>query len=101
MEVGQISGAESIAERPEITTSTVRVFMHGKPIFVTSSENDLGLGRVVEWPNGSLAVVEYFDSPARTQQPRETVQKKSLSPFSLDEQTCVYHEDPQTYRWSV
>lgn len=50
--------------------------MHGKPIFVTSSENDLGPGRVVEWPDGSTAVVEYFDSPAQTHQPRETVQKK-------------------------
>ena len=55
MEVGQISGAESIAEHPEITTSTVRVFMHGKPIFVTSSENDLGPGRVVEWSSGRTA----------------------------------------------
>ena len=75
--------------------------MRGKPFFVTSSENDLGPGRVVEWPDGSTAVVEYFDSPARTQQPRETVQKKSLSSYPLDEQTRVYHEDPQTYRWSV
>ena len=75
--------------------------MRGKSTFVTSSENDLGPGRVVECPDGSTAVVEYFDSPARTHQPQETVQKKSLSPYSLDEQTRVYHEDPQTYRWSV
>lgn len=84
-----------------LANQTPVVIMRGNPIFVTSSENDLGPGRVVEWPDGNAVVVEYFDSPARTQQPRESVQKKSLSSYSLDEQTRVYHEDPQTYRWSV
>ena len=48
------------------------------PIFVTSSENDLGPGRVVERLNGNRVVVEYFDSPARTDQPKETVSRSSL-----------------------
>lgn len=74
--------------------------MRGKPIFVTSSENDFGPGHVVEF-NGSTAVVEYFDSPALAQQPCETVSKTSLSRYSLDEQTRVYHTDPQTCRLHV
>ncbi len=75
--------------------------MRGTPIFWKSSENDFGPGRVVERPHDDSVVIEYFDSPARSEQPRFTVAKKSLSPFRLDEQTRVYHEDPQTYRWSV
>jgi len=74
--------------------------MRGAPIFWKSSDNDFGPGRVIESTQDS-AVIEYFDSPARSEQPRCTVSRKSLSPFRLDEQTRVYHEDPQTYRWSV
>src|SRR5262245_9530677 len=75
--------------------------MYRTPVFVTSSENDFGPGRVIDRPNGNVAVIEYFDSPARVEQPRETVKKSSLSPYPLDDQTRVYHEDQQTYRWSV
>jgi ATP-dependent helicase HepA len=69
--------------------------------FVTSSENDYGPGQVVEQASGGLTIVEYFDSPARSEQPRQAVTTASLSPYRLDEQTRVYHEDPQTRRWRV
>ena len=75
--------------------------MRLKPKFVLSSDNNLGPGRVIEQGSDDFVVVEYFDSPARPEQIRHTVAKTSLSRYRLDEQTRVYHEDPQTHLWRV
>lgn len=75
--------------------------LNGRWRLVSSADNDLGPGRLVDWVDAETAIIEYFDSPAASQQPRATVRRGSLTPYKLTEQSRVYYEDPDTYRWSV
>ena len=68
--------------------------------FVESRENRLGTGRLVE-SNESLAIVEYFRSPADKECLREEVALASLAQKSLASETRVYWYDTSDNSWSV
>ncbi len=71
-----------------------------KQPFIISSENNLGIGKVVD-RDGDQVVVEYFrsiadESPIRSQQQFQSLKQKTLA-----SQTRVYWRDPSVFAWKV
>jgi ATP-dependent helicase HepA len=71
-----------------------------KHLFVESSENSLGIGKVVEI-NGECATVEYFLSPVGEGVFRSEVPVKSLVKKILFPETRAYYRNPETERVEV
>jgi ATP-dependent helicase HepA len=68
--------------------------------FVTSKENTLGIGKLIE-RNEDFAVVEYFDSPVSVEREQVLVSPDSLASVTLTPQTRVYFLDRATGVWRV
>lgn len=68
--------------------------------FVESSHNDFGIGKLVEI-SGHLAKVEYFSSATNLTHRIETVDRTSLAPVFLFQNTRVYVRDPKSSAWSI
>jgi ATP-dependent helicase HepA len=71
-----------------------------KQLFVESSENNLGIGKVFEI-NGDCATVNYFLSPAGDGYLRREVATKSLVRKELFPETRAYYRNPDTDRFEV
>ena len=67
-------------------------------VFVRSSANSLGVGKVVA-VKGKKATIEYFDSPAQAKRHTESVEVDSIRGVVLDEQYRVHYLDPETGLW--
>src|SRR5437660_418163 len=65
--------------------------------FVRSSENSLGIGKLLE-SERSCARIEYFSSPCHKPTVVE-VEMRTIRPVTLDEQTRVYYLDPAGEVW--
>jgi ATP-dependent helicase HepA len=68
--------------------------------FVTSSENDLGLGKIWD-SNREFAVIEYFDSATQVDRPRYRVTLASVRPSGLGQQQRVYYFDLAQGTWRI
>lgn len=68
--------------------------------FVESTENSLGLGKLVAC-NGKNATVDYFRSPAEKEPIRREVTLASLTRKTLCPQTRVYYRHASSYSWVV
>ncbi len=68
--------------------------------FVESSENQLGIGRLLA-VNGDRCGAQYFRSPADTEMLGRTVSKASLKRVKLAEATRAYHHSPDEHLWKV
>jgi ATP-dependent helicase HepA len=68
--------------------------------FVESTANKLGVGKLRD-VRGSVAVVEYLESPASAERIQVTVPTSSLRIVRLDPEVRVYFEDSETFRWQV
>lgn len=66
-----------------------------KRIFVESSENQFGLGKLVSL-QGDRATVEYFRSPVDEEPLRRDVATSSLSRKILQSETRAYYRNPET-----
>lgn len=66
-----------------------------KQFFIESSENDLGIGKLVEI-NGELAKIEYFRSPAESTPMCRQVAIGSLTRKILFPETRAYFRNPET-----
>jgi ATP-dependent helicase HepA len=64
--------------------------------FVESSENRIGIGKLVEL-NGGTATVDYFRSPVDKEPIKEIVRTESLSRVLLPLETRVYYRNPATH----
>ena len=71
-----------------------------KHLFVESSENSLGIGKVIEI-NGECAAVDYFLSPVGEGCFRGEVATKSLVRKELFPETRAYYRNPDTDRIEV
>ena len=67
-------------------------------LFVRSSANSLGVGKVIE-VKGKKATIEYFDSPAQAKRHLEIVDVESVRGIVLDEQYRVHFLDPEKNQW--
>jgi ATP-dependent helicase HepA len=68
--------------------------------FVESSENSLGIGKLVSLDN-LQGTIEYFVSPAHSEPFSQTVSRGSISRIFLGLQTRVYFRDPKTFGTKV
>lgn len=68
--------------------------------FVESSENQLGIGRLLA-VNGDRCSIQYFRSPADNEPLEATVSKVSTKRVKLVEETRVYHLSPEENVWEV
>lgn len=68
--------------------------------FVTSSDNDLGVGKIWDSSN-EFVVIEYFDSPTQVNRPRHKVTKASVKLYTLKSQQRVYYFDLNQGIWRV
>jgi len=71
-----------------------------KQPFIISSENELGIGKVVD-RDGDQVVVEYFRSKADASPIRSQQLSQSLKQKTLASQTRVYWRDPSVFAWKV
>jgi len=68
--------------------------------FVTSSDNDLGVGKIWDSSN-EFVVIEYFDSPTQVYRPRHKVTNASVRLYTLKSQQRVYYFDLNQSIWRV
>lgn len=68
--------------------------------FVTSSENDLGVGKIWD-SNIEFAIIEYFDSATQVDRPRYKVAMASVRPYTLESQQRVYYLDLAQGIWRI
>ncbi|MDB4545379.1 protein DpdE, partial [bacterium] len=69
-------------------------------IFVKSTDNHLGIGKLVHRENDT-GTVEYFDSPANDEPIRFDLPVDSLRRVKLESQTRVYYKNPETFRFEI
>lgn len=85
------------SQKLESTLPTIRPT--SRP-FVETSENQLGIGKLVG-VNGDLCHIQYFRSPAEITPLELTVSKSGLKRVRLVAETRVYHQSPEADAWEV
>ena len=80
--------------------STVSHLRPSRQPFVESSENQLGIGKLVR-VMGNQCIVLYFRSPAETHGLEEALPKASLKRVKLVPETRVYHKSMEEGFWEV
>jgi ATP-dependent helicase HepA len=80
------------------SNATIRSSRIGR--FVTSTENRLGVGKMVDVSDGCVRI-EYFESPANSERLQVDVPQDSVRAAHLEQQVRVYFLDPSSVTWQT